>query len=277
MTNLAQTQTDTSEYWGLGRLGTIPAVDIAGIPVHLVTEEDAIDTIVAASHIDARRPLAVASINLDHIHHFAKVAESEAPAALRGPEWFNLVDGAPIAAQVKRVSGVDYPRLAGSDLIGPILDRAAADGLSIGVVGGSADVTEALVGRLSADWPAIRFAGHWAPSREELVDAAAQHALVTEIRDTRVDILLVCLGKPRQEQWIEQYGTLSGARVLLAFGAVVDFLAGRVSRAPRWISKIGFEWAWRLLLEPRRLAKRYLVQGPPAYLAVRGRPRRVPS
>ncbi|QAY59984.1 glycosyltransferase [Microbacterium protaetiae] len=277
MTDLAQTQTETSEHWGLGTLGAIPAVDIAGIPVHLVSEEDAIDTIMAATRTEARRPLAVASINLDHIHHFARHGQHTPLAALRGPEWFNLVDGAPIAAQVTRVSGVDYPRLAGSDLIEPILTRAAADHLSIGVVGGSTEVTGLLTDRLSRDWPTIRFAGHWAPDRSALADAAAQQQLAAEIRAARVDILLVCLGKPRQEQWIEQYGLLSGARVLLAFGAVVDFLAGRVSRAPRWVVRMGFEWAWRLLLEPRRLAKRYLVQGPPAYLAVRGRPRRVPS
>jgi N-acetylglucosaminyldiphosphoundecaprenol N-acetyl-beta-D-mannosaminyltransferase len=83
-----------------------------------------------------------------------------------------------------------------------------------------------------------------------------------------VTILVVCLGKPRQEEWIAEHGYASGAKVCLAFGAAVDFLAGRVSRAPQWMANYGFEWAWGLVREPRRLDRRYLLQGPKAYLAV---------
>ena len=65
------------------------------------------------------------------------------------------------------------------------------------------------------------------------------------------------------------YAALTGAGVLLAFGAAVDFLAGRVQRAPEWVSRRGLEWGYRLALEPRRLAGRYLLDGPPAYLKLR--------
>ncbi len=92
-----------------------------------------------------------------------------------------------------------------------------------------------------------------------------------------MNVLVVCLGKPRQEHWIEQYGPLTGAQVLLAFGAVVDFLSGRIRRAPRWVADHGFEWAWRLGLEPRRLARRYLVRGPVEYLALRRTPTTLPG
>ncbi|MFE6735671.1 WecB/TagA/CpsF family glycosyltransferase [Microbacterium sp. NPDC057650] len=247
------------------RLAGVPTVRIAGTDVHLVRGDDAIDIITASASAPSERQLAVISINLDHYHHFPSGDRSD-PIA---PEHFNLIDGAPVAAQAGRMTGAKHPRLAGSDLIDGILDKASAGRLSIGVIGGSEEVTEPLRERLARDWPGIRFAGHWTPSREDLADDGAQRDLAERVRAEKVDILLVCLGKPRQEHWIDQYARFTGARVLLAFGAVVDFLAGRVSRAPGWIAGAGFEWAWRLLREPRRLARRYLVQGPPAYLAVR--------
>ncbi|UJP08875.1 WecB/TagA/CpsF family glycosyltransferase [Microbacterium sp. KUDC0406] len=248
-----------------GRLSGVPTVRIAGTEVHLVREEEAVDIIAASAGGPGAGQLAVISINLDHFHHFRAGDRSSAGA----PEHFNLIDGAPVAAQAGRMTGAKHPRLAGSDLIDGILDRASVERLSIGVIGGSDEVTAPLRARLAADWPGIRFAGHWTPSREDLTDHDAQRALAERIRSAHVDVLLVCLGKPRQEHWIDEYAQFTGARVLLAFGAVVDFLAGRVSRAPAWIAGAGFEWAWRLLREPRRLARRYLVQGPPAYLAVR--------
>lgn len=85
------------------------------------------------------------------------------------------------------------------------------------------------------------------------------------------------LGKPRQELWIARHGAATGARVLLAFGAVLDFQAGRVPRSPEWIARSGLEWAWRLGREPRRLAARYLVDGPPAYRELRRRGPREPE
>lgn len=251
----------------------LPSVDIDGTPVHLVDGEDACGLIADAAEHSSSRPLAVVSINLDHVHHFGQSQLKARHAALDvvddSVEWLNLIDGAPIAQHVRRVTGIACPKLSGSDLIGPVLDEAANQTLSVGVIGGMPEVTADLTARFAADWPGIRFAGHWTPERDELDVPDAAERIAAEIRAARVDILLVCLGKPRQERWIAQWGAATGAGALLAFGAVVDFLAGRVSRAPSWVSDVGMEWAWRLMLEPRRLARRYLIEGPPAYLAVR--------
>lgn len=251
----------------------IPTIDIDGTPVHIVDDEDARGIIADASDRISTRPLAVVSINLDHVHHFG-ISQLKARHLAPDPvcdeiEWLNLVDGAPIAAQVRRRSGVPCPKLSGSDLIGPVLADADEHGLAVGVIGGMPDVTASLIRRFEADWPGVRFVGHWTPSREELAAPADATRIAAEMRDAGVDIVLVCLGKPRQEKWIAEYGASTGAGALLAFGAVVDFLAGRVTRAPSWISDVGMEWAWRLMLEPKRLARRYLLQGPGAYLAVR--------
>jgi exopolysaccharide biosynthesis WecB/TagA/CpsF family protein len=251
----------------------IPWVDIDGTPVHLIDGEDARGIIADASEHLSTKPLAVVSINLDHVHHFG-VSQLTARHIAPDPEcdeieWLNLVDGAPIAAHVRRRSGAPCPKLSGSDLIGPVLADADERRLSVGVIGGMPEVTAALMARFTEEWPRVRFAGHWTPSREELASTEAAARIAAEMKAADTDIVLVCLGKPRQEKWIAQYGAATGAGALLAFGAVVDFLAGRVSRAPSWISQAGFEWAWRLMLEPKRLYRRYLIEGPPAYLAVR--------
>lgn len=251
----------------------IPSVDIDGTPVHLVDGDDACGIIADAAEHSVDHPLAVVSINLDHVHHFGRsqLAARHAEPAIVGDglEWLNLIDGAPIARQVRRVTGIPCPKLSGSDLIMPVLDNAALHGESVGVLGGSPATTAALTARFAGEWSGIRFVGHWTPDRDDLARASSAAHLAERIRDAHVDLLLVCLGKPRQEQWITEWGTVTGAGALLAFGAVVDFLAGRITRAPEWVSDAGVEWAWRLAHEPRRLARRYLIEGPPAYLAVR--------
>ncbi len=256
-----------------------PSVELAGVPVDLADAGDAVR--IVSSRMRSGEPLAVVSINLDHVHHFGSGGRwngsLDRPDSETSPEWLNLIDGAPVAAQAARITGRSWPRLAGSDLIGPLLDEAEANGASVGFVGGSEATHDLLRERLGAERPALRISGYWAPSREELGDPIASRAVADQIRAARTDVLVVGLGKPRQEIWIAEYGSRSGASVFLAFGAVLDFLAGRVARAPRWVAKSGFEWAWRLLLEPRRLARRYLLDGPGAYRALRRHSAEVPA
>lgn len=278
-------------------------VVLGGSPVDLAHHDEAVRLIAdrASSAVDA--PLGVLSVNVDHLNHFGHggrwqhvlehrgaqapgtgseepptlvlvpgargaTAWTDAPAASdreKPVEWISLIDGSPLAAQARRLTGTAWPRLAGSDLIGPLLDRAARDGVRVGVLGGSAEAQDRLRERLAHERPDLVLAGLWSPSRQQLADAEANADLVEAIRRAAVDLLIVGLGKPRQELWIDEHGPRTGARVLLAFGAAVDFLGGSVRRAPKWVADHGVEWLWRLALEPRRLARRYLVEGPLAY------------
>nr|WP_256870436.1 WecB/TagA/CpsF family glycosyltransferase [Paenarthrobacter nitroguajacolicus] len=180
-----------------------------------------------------------------------------------------MIDGAPLATEARRLTSQIWPRLAGSDLIHPLLDGATTRGLRLGFLGGSEETQKLIARKFAAERPDLTVVGWWAPARSTLGDAASSRKLADEIRQAAPDVLVVGLGKPRQELWIAEYGHLTGAKVLLAFGAVVDFLAGHVRRAPVWASSHGLEWAWRLMLEPRRLARRYLVEGPEAYVKLR--------
>ncbi|MGW9402480.1 WecB/TagA/CpsF family glycosyltransferase [Arthrobacter sp. NPDC055585] len=242
---------------------------LADMQIDLLTAEQAVSTIVGRARTAVQPPLAVASVNLDHVHYFGtggRWAGALDGCGRSGPvEWLNVVDGAPVAARASTLTGRQWPRLAGSDLINTLLDQCEEHGLSVGFLGGAPQTHERLQQVLPRLRPGLRIAGCWAPKREQLGDPEANRSLTADIARSGVDVLVVGLGKPRQELWIAENGAATGAPVLLAFGAVVDFLAGRVQRAPYWASANSLEWAWRLALEPRRLARRYLLQGPPAY------------
>ncbi|MFE4195035.1 WecB/TagA/CpsF family glycosyltransferase [Paenarthrobacter sp. NPDC056912] len=248
-----------------------PWVNLGGVPVKLVEFDDALQEILARASTEGAPPLGVCSANLDHIRHFGVGSRwlGTLDPASSSVEWLTLIDGAPLATEARRLTARAWPRLAGSDLVGPLLDEAAVRGLRVGFLGGSPETQELIRGKFAVERPGLEVAGWWAPERSTLGDAKASSELAADVAASAPDILVVGLGKPRQELWIAEYGHLTGAKVLLAFGAVVDFLAGHIRRAPSWVSDNSLEWAWRLVLEPRRLARRYLVDGPEAYLKLR--------
>ncbi|MEV7132763.1 WecB/TagA/CpsF family glycosyltransferase [Arthrobacter sp. NPDC093128] len=247
-------------------------VILGGTPVDLMDSGPALDLILARAEKEGLPPLGVASVNLDHLHHFGAGGRWEGtlhadPAST--VDWLYLLDGAPLVSQSQRLTGHRWPRLAGSDLASPLLDRAEQLGLRVGFLGGSPENQQLLAGKIAVEHPRLQVAGMWSPDRKELASARDSERIAADIAAAGTQILYVGLGKPRQELWIDHYAALTGAAVLLAFGAAVDFLAGRVQRAPQWASEHGLEWGYRLAMEPKRLASRYLIDGPPAYLKLR--------
>jgi exopolysaccharide biosynthesis WecB/TagA/CpsF family protein len=179
-----------------------------------------------------------------------------------------LLDGMPLVWTTNRRTGQRWEQLAGSDLLPELLDLAARRGDRVGFVGGDDDLRGELPAALEARWPSLAVAGHWTPSRAVVEAPSASADLAATIAEARVDLLVVGLGKPRQERWIAAHAPATGCRVACAFGASADFVAGRVQRAPEALSKVGGEWLYRLYKEPRRLARRYLAEGPVAMTRV---------
>lgn len=270
-----------------------PRVELADIVVDLMDEQSAVDFIISrtssctGSYSAQSSPLSVVSANLDHIAQFGRggrwqetlgdsLRASHHPylddtsfKSAASMDWLTLLDGAPLVTQANKLTGRIWPRLAGSDLIGPVLDAAEKSGARVGFLGGSYIIQRLLSRKLTKTRPDLLIAGMWSPDRTALADHRQCLELARTIKESGVQILIVGLGKPRQELWMAKYGIATGADVLLAFGAVVDFLAGAINRAPAWASNNGLEWAWRLALEPRRLARRYLVDDPPSLLQIR--------
>lgn len=204
--------------------------------------------------------LAVGSVNLDHLHHFRR----RGPAPSGRVEWLMLADGMPIALRGRMLTARPWPRITGADLLPEVLKLAQDTGRRVGILGGSTETQRRLAQLLATDYPALAVSGMWAPPAA-LIDTGSDE-LAAAIRAAGTDLLVVCLGKPRQERWIDRYGHATGARVFLPCGGAIDFMAGQTRRAPGWMQRSGLEWFHRLVHEPRRLARRYLLQGPPALL-----------
>ena len=110
--------------------------------------------------------------------------------------------------------------------------------------------------------------GHWTPARSVITDPSLSAHTAHEIRAAGTDVLILALPKGPQEAWMARHFAETGARVSAGFGAATDFVAGTQKRAPELVSKLGVEWLYRLAREPRRMAKRYLVEGPVALARV---------
>lgn len=210
-------------------------------------------------------PLFLASANLDHLNHFG---HGRAHQGLfdhtTDAEWRVLLDGRPLVWAARMVTHRAWPQLAGSDLLPDILSIANDEGARVGFLGGSDLLHERLLRMQGKRWPNISIGGQWRPQREHLEDRPFALQLAQEIREREVALLVVALGRPHEELWLSRYGSDSGVRVATAFGAAGDFIAGLVPRAPESLRRSGLEWAYRLAHEPKRLWRRYLVQGPGA-------------
>ncbi len=248
-------------------VNAVRTVRLGGVQSHLMTAPEAVTKVTAHARNRPGWTLGVMSVNLDHMHQLrtGSLTLGDCP----GVSWLNLIDGMPVVFRARALTRQPVTRVAGADLIFPLLDAAADQGLRFGVLGGSAEVQQVLRDVLSDRWPTLPVAGMWAPDRAELSNEATSRLLDETIRRAEVDVLMVCLGKPRQEYWIQGHGQSADVPVALAFGGTVDLLAGRIRRAPRIVSNTGFEWLWRLTREPKRLAARYLLQAPPAYVWMR--------
>jgi N-acetylglucosaminyldiphosphoundecaprenol N-acetyl-beta-D-mannosaminyltransferase len=189
--------------------------------------------------------------------HYAMLTERNADLReLNSRAAFILADGAPLV-WASRWSGLPLPeRVAGSDLIFELSAEAAKQGYRIFLLGGAAGVADEAAERLRARYPGLQVVDTFSPPFRELT-AGEWDAIVGRIRAARPDILLVAFGQPKGERWVDQHLAELGVPVSVQLGASLDFVAGRVRRAPRWMQRAGLEWAFRLWMEPRRLFTRY--------------------
>ena len=180
-----------------------------------------------------------------------------------------LCDGRPLVWASHWLGNALPGRVAGSDLMPCLLQRAALRGWRIFLLGGGPGVASEAAKRIAAEHPSLPEVAHCSPPCRLLHDMDNTE-IIERVRTARPDIMLVCFGCPKQEKWISKYRQLLEVPVLIGAGGTVDFLAGRMARAPVWMRRSGTEWLFRLLQEPRRLAGRYaddLLYFLPAILA----------
>jgi N-acetylglucosaminyldiphosphoundecaprenol N-acetyl-beta-D-mannosaminyltransferase len=156
-----------------------------------------------------------------------------------------------------RLFGVSLPpRITYAEWFPGFCDVAEREGLTFFFFGGKPGVAECAAAQIQKPRPGLQIIG---TQHGYLQDGPETKGLLEEIRQKQPDVLLVGLGMPLQEQWIEKHLEVLPPCVVLPAGAALDYLSGELRRAPRWMTDHGLEWLGRLLIEPRRLWRRYLV------------------
>lgn len=233
--------------------------NLLGVLVDATDYRRAVEQIMAAAH--ERRPLAVTALAV----HGVMTAVHDPSFAARLSS-FDLVtpDGQPVRWGLNLLDGAGLDeRVYGPTLAAEVLGRCAAEGLPVFLYGTTDDTLDRLAAALREQHPGLEIAGR-EPSRFREGDLAEVASVAERMAHSGARVVLVGLGCPRQEVFAHALRSRLDAPVL-AVGAAFDYHAGNLRPPPSWMQARGLEWLWRLMLEPRRLWRRYVLLNP-AYL-----------
>lgn len=229
-----------------------------GIEIDRVDRRDAVNRILGWIRFGAARGRYVVTPNLDHLVLLRKNVKLQ--EAYRKADLV-VADGWPLVA-ASRWFGKPLPeRVAGSDLVPDLFEASTRlrHPLRVFLLGAMPGVGERAAKRIRAQWPNVEIVGIYSPPKGFEDNTEEDARILDQIRRVQPEILIVGLGAPRQEIWIAQHSPDLACSVAIAAGATIDFLAGEQKRAPRLWQRLGCEWLYRLLQDPRRLAKRYIA------------------
>ena len=217
---------------------------------------DALSTAAAARQCLAWAEAGEArTVCLSNAHGVVEALDDPAFAAVLNGADLNLPDGMSIVRALRGRGVPQEDRVYGPDLTFEVVRLAAEAGVPVAFYGSTDDTLDHLAARLMDRLPALDIADAISPPFRPLTDAEDE-GYVDRLRASGARIVFVGLGCPRQERWCADHADRVGA-VCLAVGAAFDFHAGQLRQAPRVLQQAGLEWAFRLLVEPRRLWRRY--------------------
>lgn len=260
-------------------MSCLPRVEILGLWLNDVSEDDVITHLV--SSVRAGRGGRVVTPNVDILRQATGdpqlrdlLAESDVVLADGMPVvWASRLQGTPLRARVPT-----------SELIYPLAEAAADNGLSMFLLGDEDEVARCAAGKLEAYAPGLEVVGTYSPPFGAELDPPELSRIVSRLEDTSPDIVVCAFGFPKQERLMAELQPLLPGSWLVAAGGTLSMVAGRTPSAAPWMRRHGLEWLHRLRLEPRRLFSRYLVHDAPfairllgtaTWNGIRGRARRV--
>ncbi len=226
-------------------------VRLMNVPFDAVTMPQTLDRI--GRMIDSKQPHYLATANVDFLVQARRDTELR---RILDDAHLVVCDGTPLVWLSKLLRRPLPERVAGSDLVPQLLNRAERLGWRVFFLGGEPRALTQAIRNVEARHPNIQIAGSYSPPFAPL-DKMDHEGICERVREAQPDLLLVSFGCPKQEKWIARNYEALGVPVSIGVGATIDFLAGTVKRAPRWMQVIGMEWIFRLAQEPRRLLRRY--------------------
>jgi N-acetylglucosaminyldiphosphoundecaprenol N-acetyl-beta-D-mannosaminyltransferase len=227
-----------------------PAIDFAGMDLLPLTRGELIRTLIALAH--QRKRTTVHYLNA-HVFNIAR-QDCEFRQLLSQCDLL-YADGISVV-WAARLLGYSIPeRLTAADYFVEFCRACAAESLSLFLVGGAAGVAEVAAERLKRHVPGLQIAGtsHGYPSPRDSAD------LVRRMNESGAHVLVVGMNSPNQERWIHRYGSDLDLPVRWSVGALLDYFAGVERRAPKWVCRNGGEWLFRLMVDPSRRWRRYVL------------------
>ena len=227
-------------------------VNVVGVPVRGLSMADLVQTIIDWTETEGMKVAVGVNANV------CNLAASDASfREILLTADLDYADGQSIVWAARALGGDVPERVATTDLINPLVTECAARGKKLYLFGAAPGIAQRAGERLAERAPGLQYR-----ARDGYVSAEEMPALLAEIAEYSPDILLVGLGDPLQQAWLADHRAELHVPAVLTCGGLFDWVSGTNRRAPQWMITAGLEWMWRLALEPRRLAKRYLAGNP---------------
>jgi N-acetylglucosaminyldiphosphoundecaprenol N-acetyl-beta-D-mannosaminyltransferase len=246
-------------------VAAVPTVTVGGFSVSALDRQTAAALMIraAAERAGKGRPLYFTSVNGEVI---ARATQNPEIRNLFSTADQILADGQPLVLASRWLCRVRLPeRVATTDLFHDVARLAERTGTSFYMLGADEEENRRAVAAVRAAYPRLNLVGH----SHGYLKGAALEAKVDEINRLTPDILWLGLGVPLEQRFVRDFsGRLGNVGVIKTSGGLFNFLSGKNPRAPSWMQKAGFEWLWRMLIEPRRLFWRYLTTNPRALYAL---------
>lgn len=227
-----------------------PTLDMFGLCMTNLSLDDALDQILHVCRAGGKERLAF--VNPDCIN-----------ISLRQPDYRRILEdcnyiypdgiGLQIACKMLRLQMKD--NLNGTDLFPALCERIHDQDIGIYLLGAAPGVVDAMVANLKEQWPDLNICGF----RHGFIEPQELDAVIDGINQSGAHLLFVAMGVPRQETWIDANWSRLNVNMAMGVGGLFDFMSGRMPRAPIWMRELGLEWLYRLIQEPRRLWKRYVI------------------
>jgi len=231
-------------------------VNVLGVGISILNLRSAGDAITEA--IKHRRK---GYVCVTGVHGVSEAQVDPAFKDILNQSFLTTPDGVPMVWCGKKAGHEEMGRVYGPDLMLQVLEEGIPAGVKHYFYGGREGVAEMLKEKLGARFPGLQIVGCYCPPFRDLNPGETQ-ALADEIRALRPDIIWIGLSTPKQERFMAKYLPLLDTTLMFGVGAAFDFHAGLMPQAPGWMQRSGLEWFYRLLKEPKRLWRRYLVNNP---------------
>lgn len=236
----------------------LPTIDLLATAFANVSRRQVVDHVFRALTIG--RGGWIVTPNLDYLRRCTQERDF---GALVSRANLVVADGAPLVWAARLQGTPLVERVAGSDLVWLVAERAAREGRSLYLLGGNPGAAEGARDQLLARWPGLRVCGVSSPRVAEVPTPSQVDELREKLSSAGADIFYVAFGAPKQERWVEALHAHFPGTWWIGVGVSLSFMSGEIRRAPVWMQRAGLEWLHRLAQEPTRLARRYLLHDVP--------------